>query len=425
MNVLFINAVSSRAGGGLNDLVHTLPPLMSRLEAEGWQVKTWVSPPGAEALAASGFEHPDVITVRGTSPAARGLWEFKTLPGLVRRERPSVVFHFSNFIFRSLPVPQMTVLRSQTYYSDAYASAARAGVYQRLRYRIGRAVSAATVRRASRVFCISRQHRENIIRTLGPAGEKVEVAYLGVECPAAAKELVGAPRGQLIDRFPADKRLLLEPLQDPQRRIVLNVAHYYEQKNLGDLLEAVRQLRREQPGIALILTAGIASYRGARNARIGREASLARELENEGVLFDLGPVPKEQVWPLLALADVFAFPSSLESFGHPLLEAMSMGVPVVASDTAIHREICAEAALLHRLGDAADLAARLGNLLAGSPDRTGLIAAGHERARHFTWDKHVDILHDAIVGMAEGSMTSVGASCPAVFAAAGDQSIHT
>ena len=122
-----------------------------------------------------------------------------------------------------------------------------------------------------------------------------------------------------------------------------------------------------------------------------------------------GPVARDCVWKLLALADVFAFPSSLESFGHPLLEAMSMGVPVVAADTPIHREIAADAAWFHPTADPDSLAGCLESVLQGRADVSGMLARGERQAARFRWEDHVAHLRRAICQQVAGPSRSASA----------------
>lgn len=395
----------------MNDLVHTLPLLERRLESCGWKVHTWVVEPGWQALRKAGYNMDRVTQVDAASPAKRGIWEFSRFPRIVRGKRPSVVFQFSNFIFRDLSAPQVTVLRSPTFFSDEYAKTRRRGLYQTLRYRLGRRYSRKTVERAAAVFCISNTHRRDIIQSLGSIGEKVKTSYLGFNRPTGAINLREQSRTSVIQSLSEEARRKLLPLAETKRKVIVNVAHYYEHKNLGDLLEAVHSLQKRGSDVSLILTAGLPEYQGPWDERTRHDVKLARQLADDGVLFDLGPVPHEVVWKLLALADVFAFPSSLESFGHPLLEAMSMRTPVVAADTRIHREIAGDGAYYHRVGDPADLASKLADILDGRVDVDVLLSDEMSQASQFTWENHVETLVKAIQELSgESSQTSHEAS---------------
>ena len=91
---------------------------------------------------------------------------------------------------------------------------------------------------------------------------------------------------------------------------------------------------------------------------------------------------------LLRGATVLAFPSRDEGFGFPVLVAMSVGVPVVASAVGGIPEVAGDAALLVPPDDPGALAAALRTAIADDAERTRLIAAGHERVTHFSWDAH-------------------------------------
>ena len=90
-------------------------------------------------------------------------------------------------------------------------------------------------------------------------------------------------------------------------------------------------------------------------------------------------------------ATAFVYPSLQEGFGIPLVEAMRCGTPVVASDIAVFREVCGEAALYFDPHDHQALAWQLSQ--ASQPDaRERLVSLGSERARAFSWDRAADEL---------------------------------
>jgi glycosyltransferase involved in cell wall biosynthesis len=80
---------------------------------------------------------------------------------------------------------------------------------------------------------------------------------------------------------------------------------------------------------------------------------------------------------------VFAYPSSYEGFGLPVLEALACGRPVVTTQVSSLPEAGGEAALLVPPGDAAALAAALARALALEPER---LACGPAHAARFTWE---------------------------------------
>ena len=106
----------------------------------------------------------------------------------------------------------------------------------------------------------------------------------------------------------------------------------------------------------------------------------------------LGAVPYEQILGYYRGAVAMVFPSLLETFGIPLLEAMLAGAPIVASDIPTFREIAGDAALYFPAGDPTALAravARVGD----DPEATRKRAlAGSALAPEFSWKNSVDAL---------------------------------
>jgi glycosyltransferase involved in cell wall biosynthesis len=100
----------------------------------------------------------------------------------------------------------------------------------------------------------------------------------------------------------------------------------------------------------------------------------------------LGEVGHEELVSYYQSADVFVFPSRLETFGHPLVEAMASGTPVLSSDLAVCREICQDAALYFEPQNDDRLASHIQNVLLNPGLRQELARRGLERSRIFSWD---------------------------------------
>ncbi len=90
---------------------------------------------------------------------------------------------------------------------------------------------------------------------------------------------------------------------------------------------------------------------------------------------------------LYNLARIFLFPSWIEGFGLPILEAMACGAPVIASDRSAIPEIGGEAALYHDAEDDATLARYIERLLTSPAESARRRASGFEQARRFSWSR--------------------------------------
>jgi glycosyltransferase involved in cell wall biosynthesis len=169
----------------------------------------------------------------------------------------------------------------------------------------------------------------------------------------------------------------LKPQLEPARReaIILNVGAIQRRKNIGRLIEA---FERTPAGWQLAL-AGSAGY-GAAEILDRIERSPRR-----GDIRVPGYVPAAQLAEWYARARIFAFPSLDEGFGMPVLEAMSAGVPVIASNRAALPEVCGEAALLVDPEDSEALAAAIMQLIEDEALNAELIRRGYARAAQFTW----------------------------------------
>jgi len=101
----------------------------------------------------------------------------------------------------------------------------------------------------------------------------------------------------------------------------------------------------------------------------------------------VGEVSYEEVHHYYHGASLFVFPSHLESFGIPLLEAMASEVPIVASDMPVFREVARDAAFYADPFDVSSLAQAMSEALFRTGAAAGLVKRGQERLREFTWQR--------------------------------------
>ncbi|MEQ9623729.1 glycosyltransferase family 4 protein [Coleofasciculus chthonoplastes] len=95
----------------------------------------------------------------------------------------------------------------------------------------------------------------------------------------------------------------------------------------------------------------------------------------------------EQVARFYSKADVFVYPSHYEGFGLPVLEAMTLGAPVVTSNTSSLPEVAGDAALLIDPNDPIHLAEAILKIISDTQFRQDLIQKGKERAKLFSWER--------------------------------------
>jgi len=150
-------------------------------------------------------------------------------------------------------------------------------------------------------------------------------------------------------------------------------------KNLAGLLGAHARLGRD---LDLVLV-GPKGWNEDLDALMSKSAGRVKVL---------GFVPASDLAPLYAGAEVFCFPSLLEGFGLPVLEAMAQGTPVVTSRGTSTEELAEGAGVLVDPRDADSIAGGIASVLDDRELAARLAAAGRVRAAEYTWEKSAGLV---------------------------------
>ncbi|HEY6377790.1 MAG TPA: glycosyltransferase [Candidatus Dormibacteraeota bacterium] len=233
------------------------------------------------------------------------------------------------------------------------------------------------------------------------AASQSEAAALTDLYAVGPDDICVVPPGVDADLFtPRPTAALRDRYGTAGRRTVLYAGRLERLKGIDLLLDALADLRR-RPGFAdvLLLCAGADSGDGEREAghpagERGRLAARARELGLAASVRFLGPVPREELAALDALADVVAVPSLTETFGLVALEAQAAGTPVVASAVGGLVEIVRDGVggLLVEGRDPVRFADALAVILGDPLTRARLGEGGRRHAQTFTWTRAADRL---------------------------------
>ena len=105
----------------------------------------------------------------------------------------------------------------------------------------------------------------------------------------------------------------------------------------------------------------------------------------------LGFVSDEELAALYAHAAAFCYPSLLEGFGLPVLEAMAAGAPVVTSRGTATEEVLGGCGLAVDPLDAASIADALASLIDDPEQRARFATMARARAAEFTWDRTAEL----------------------------------
>jgi glycosyltransferase involved in cell wall biosynthesis len=374
---LFINSLAASAGGGLTYIRNVIPHLAATPD-----LQVSVAVPRSLGQELQNFSNVDFIEFDAS--AARRFWyEQSTLRRVIRDRRADVLLSAGNFAMRSSPVPQILLSRNSLYTStDFYRDIRRRGDYRTwIATRLQGFMARKSIVWADATVAPSEAFADELRRWTGSS--RIRAIHHGFDREAFIQDTTPLASAMEEKLKTSEGALLL-----------LFVSHYNYYRNFETLIRALPLLRQRLAGrrIKLLLTCRLLAQENPGSYRPGEAARLIRDLGVSDAVVELGSVPYRQLHQLYRRAHVYVTPAYAETFAHPLVEAMSSGLPVVASDLPVHREICGDAALYFPRFSPEELANRVVELTSSADRMTQLSAQGMARSSAFSWKKHVDEL---------------------------------
>ena len=349
LNALFLDP--GVTGGPETYLRALVPELVAR--AGGARFTLLTSPRGARALRRdwNGLLPIVALPADDDQPARRTLVETLYLPDLVRRRGFDLVHSLSNRgPLRAGARHVVTVHDAIFFTHDTLGLVSTIGM---------RTVVRAAARRADAVITDSAAASAEIARHVGIDPGSIAVVHLGAGRPA---QVAPAPEPELRDRLGLGRS-----------RVVLCVGALRPHKNQELLVRALPHL----PDDVTLVCAGHGEGYERRVRDLAGELGVGDRLVLPGYAAE---ADLEGLWRMAAAA---AFPTRVEGFGLPVLEAMRRGVPVACSAIPVLREVAGDAAEWFDPEDPAAAAAAIERALG---DGRGP-EAGRARAAEFTWER--------------------------------------
>jgi glycosyltransferase involved in cell wall biosynthesis len=227
-----------------------------------------------------------------------------------------------------------------------------------------------SLNRVDMVVAISEFTRQEICNYFSFPEDRIQVIHYGFSPLKSDKSIYGQIENHVTDREITQPYLLAPSALDAR-------------KNLGRLIEAFAQCKKEDNEFPPLVVAGITPEQWS----LSDEAANAKRL---GVFNDIvlcGVVDRDIITGLIENAYALCYPSLYEGFGIPPLEAMSLGIPVLASNSSSIPEISGNAACLIDPLDINDISYGLSKVVSDGAYRQKLISAGYEQINNFSWDK--------------------------------------
>ncbi len=250
-----------------------------------------------------------------------------------------------------------------------------------------RRVVPSSFERASAIICVSQWTQSRLHELFPVTQNKTTVVSEGVE-------LGHFKQVEYADRFPFDRDYLL------------CLGTIEPRKNLPHAFEAFNQFLHMHPELAASVRLIVAGKRGWKTFETDEMAARINEnwrhVQPEGVVHFLGPVTEEEKWYLLSRAAALLFPSFEEGFGLPVLEAMSVGTPVIASSGGALPEVVGDAAIVVDPCDVEATALSIAQCLLVPEGVQSLREEGYRRAKQFSWQRAaketLEIFYQTLLG---------------------------
>jgi glycosyltransferase involved in cell wall biosynthesis len=218
----------------------------------------------------------------------------------------------------------------------------------------------AVVNRADHIISISHSTRRDLCRLYGIDPKRVSVVPLANSLTLDKESLMETVAGTLPERY-----ILFVGIRDGY-------------KNFLFFLSSMIDIFRRDQSLMILCTGP---------AFTETERQQIKSLGLESRVRWMKVVSDAVLATLYRHATAFVFPSLYEGFGLPLLEAMSCGCPVVASNTSSFPEVAGDAAVLFDPASKESISTAVERVLGSSELRSEMREKGIARQRKFSWEK--------------------------------------
>ncbi len=233
-----------------------------------------------------------------------------------------------------------------------------------------------SLKRARKIIAVSLNTKKDLINLYGADENKIEVVYHGVGDEAAP--LRGATEGNDAAISEKNARLLragrAAVCNDKYVPYILFLGRLETKKNIRGLIKAFGLLKKKYKVPHKLILSGPKGYG-------------CQKLKTEGDIIEKGYVNNKEKWPLLSQADAFVLPSFYEGFGMPILEAQSVGCPVITSNISSMPEVAGEGAAFVAPNSVENICHMLYKVISDKKLKENLINKGYQNVKRFSWQK--------------------------------------
>lgn len=230
------------------------------------------------------------------------------------------------------------------------------------------------IRQADKIIAVSNHTKNDLIKYLGIAENKITVRYIDVD-NIYKKEINEADSEAVLKKY------------DLVKGYIYSGGGLEKRKNIDALIYAYKLMLDKDKNIPDLVISGKLMPELA--PLVIDVEKLVRELQLESKVKLLDFVPQQDLPAIYKNASVFVYPSLYEGFGLPPLEAMNMGTPVIHLDNSSLGEVMGEAGLIFDPESIQDLADKTIAILKDEKLRSELSQRGLAQAKKFNWENFI------------------------------------
>lgn len=228
---------------------------------------------------------------------------------------------------------------------------------------IGRYVFKRIAKTSSHIITPTRYTRDEYIRYTHIPKDKVSVTYEAADKVSAIEQPYDLPFGKFL----------------------LYVGQQSDYKNIKRLGEAHQKLLATYPDLGLVLA-------GKKNAAALKNEAYFKQQGFTHIIFT-DFIPDSQLAWLYSHCAAYVFPSLMEGFGLPGLEAMTYGAPVASSNATCLPEVYGDAAVYFDPLNTDEMAKTIHGILSDSTVRDSLVQKGNEQIKKYSWRRMAEETH--------------------------------
>ncbi len=240
-------------------------------------------------------------------------------------------------------------------------------------------------KKVDKILCVSQWTQSHLHQQFPFTKGKTSVIYEGVEL-GHHKEV------EHTQHMPFDREYMLCLGTIEPRK---NLVHAFR------AFERFLSIHPDQAGQVRLIVAGKSGWKTTETEEAAAVINhVWKQEEPDGVIRFIGPVTEEEKWYLLSRASGLLFMSYEEGFGLPILEAMSVGTPVIASRNSAMEEVGGDAALFVEPDDVVATSLAIAQCVLVPEGLQTLREQGYLRAKQLSWDqtacKTLELFHQCL-----------------------------